>query len=187
MNFAVGNAPYNKGSISTVAPIQFLIDDPLTTNVEDGAHTFKFIQDNNTLPTPTAQDAPYYRFEGWYTDAGCTNKVLDNTTFKGDVTLYAKFDKDPAYWVDINFDSDDKGSITGNTALNIRRDATWASIAAERATPVESVPNYVFDKWTINGATVEDGTVLIGGTYHANFKKNPVIWGLRIGDFNASH
>lgn len=186
MNFAVGNAPYNKGSISTVAPIQFLIDDPSTTNVEDGAHTFKFIQDNNTLPTPTAQDTPYYRFEGWYTDAGCTNKVLDNTTFKGDVTLYAKFDKDPAYWVDINFDSDDKGSITGNTALNVRRDATWASIAAERATPVESVPNYVFDKWTINGATVEDGTVLIGGTYHANFKKNPVIWGLRIGDFNAS-
>ena len=186
MSFAVGNAPYNKGSISTVAPIQFLIDDPSTTNVEDGAHTFKFIQDNNTLPTPTAQDAPYYRFEGWYTDAGCTNKVLDNTTFKGDVTLYAKFDKDPAYWVDINFDSDDKGSITGNTSLNVRRDATWASIAAERATPVESVPNYVFDKWTINGATVEDGTVLIGGTYHANFKKNPVIWGLRIGDFNAS-
>lgn len=186
MTFAVAAAPYDKGSISTVAPISFLIDDPNTSDVEEEAHRFSFISATNAMPVPTPQDAPFYRFAGWYTDAAATNKVLDGTTFQGDTVLYAKFEKDPAYWIDINFDSDDKGSISAPSTLNVKNNATWASIASERPSPVNSVPNYIFDRWTINGNNVDDSTVLVPGTYHANFKKDPNIWGLNIGDFNAS-
>lgn len=188
MHFAVAAAPYDKGSISNNGPISFLIDNPVTPNVEPEAHKFSFIRDSNSsqMPVPTPQEAPFYRFAGWYTDAAATNKVLDDAVFQGETTLYAKFEKDPAYWIDINFDSDDKGSISAPSTLNVKNNATWASIASARPHPINSVPNYIFDRWTINGNNVEDSTVLVPGTYHANFKKDPNVWGLNIGDFNAS-
>ena len=41
---------------------------------------------------PTAPTAPLSTFQGWYTDAACTNQWNFNTVVTGDMTLYAKWD-----------------------------------------------------------------------------------------------
>lgn len=189
ITFAVGNAPHNQGMIPASTPIQFLMDDPMTAAVEPEAHTFADIKRLNaaSMPTPAGNPTPYYMWDGkWYTDAGCTTEVTDATTFQGDTVLYAKFVEDPNHWVDVNFAAGANGSISSLTPVHTWKGHTWNDIAAQRPVPVvpNTTPNYVFDKWTVNGTMVDDSTVLINGaTYTANFKKDPAAWGLNMGDF----
>lgn len=189
LTFAVANAPYDKGTVESISPIQFLTDDPNTAEVESEAHTFGLIQAQNTLPVTTGNPAPYYKFVGWYLDAAATQPVTDSTVFQGDATVYAKFDEDPDFWIDVNFDTSGNGSISSITPVHTWKDHTWADITNERPVPVtpNTTPNYEFDKWTIGREQVVDNTVLINGaTYTANFKKIASVWGLNVGDYTPT-
>ena len=68
---------------------------------------------------PTAPTTPLGTFQGWYTDAACTNQWNFNTVVTGDMTLYAKWDMQYAF-----------NSTTGELALlwgEFNKDNKWGS------------------------------------------------------------
>lgn len=187
ITFHLGAAPNNNGSFTGTTTGSFLRDDGTTPGRTPD--TFAKIGQRGLVPTPVPNDPPFYRFSGWFKDAACTMPVADTDVFTGDTDIYAKFDEDPAHWIDINFASGPNGSITAPTTLHTKLTHTWQDIAAVRPSQVlpNSTPNYEFDKWTNNGTTVTDTTVLVNGaTYMANFRKVAAVWGLNVGDFNPS-
>ncbi len=181
VNYQVAAAPYDKGSVSGVTSASFLKNDG-STEGQAQAHTFAKIKELGNVATATANPAPYYKFDGWYKDAAGTVRVTDDMTFDADVTLYAKFVEDPAYWIDIHFAENAHGSVTGARSLHTYYDHTWGNITAPAVTPEV---NYLFDKWTVDGANVSSSTALENGkTYYANFKKDPAVWGTEVGHAN---
>lgn len=187
ITFAIGNAPNHNGTLGGATAGSFLRDDGVTPG--RNPDSFAKIGERGLIPTPIPNDPPYYRFSGWFMDPECTIPVADTAVFTGDVTVYAKFDEDPAYWIDIHFASGPNGSISFTGPLHTKKDHTWLDIAALRPVPVvpNTTPNYEFDRWTVDSVPVKDATVLVNGaTYLANFKKVASVWGLNMGDFNPS-
>ena len=179
MNFAVANAPYNYGSVPATTT-SFLKDDH-SAAATGNAHTFAKIKALGGVPTPVANPAPYYKFEGWYLDAAATVPVTDVMTFDNDVTLYAKFVEDPAYWVDINFAAGAHGTISAPASLHTYYDNKWSDIASLVPTNTPEI-NYLFLNWR-NGAAVinNNSTLTNGATYTATFGKDPNVWGTNMG------
>ena len=185
INFAVANAPYEKGSINPLpagSPTSFLANDG---SAAGAASAFKFnkLKADGYIPTLTANR--YYMFEGWYKDAAATQPVSDTDTFETSttpLTLYAKFVEDPSQWVDINFVAGSNGSIGTPNTLHKPYDYTWGQILTElpSTTPVA---NYVFSNWTAPDKSVMVATSSLtnGATYTANFSKDPNTWGTGVG------
>lgn len=181
MTFRVADAPYNHGSVTGNTTFTFLKDDN-SSNANGNAYTFEKIEGKNGIPSVAASPTPYYRFAGWYKDAAATQAVSATDTFGGDTTLYAKFEEDPAYWIDINFAEKEHGRVTGNRTLHTYYDNTWSAISVPSTTPEV---NYILEKWTVDDATVTGTTALENGkTYYAHFKKDPAIWGTEVGNFD---
>ena len=65
------------------------------------------IDDNDTVPIITP-DRDGYAFDGWYTDIDLTKKYDFTTKVKGDLTLYAKWNKDGSSGGKVDDSSSDK-------------------------------------------------------------------------------
>lgn len=187
ITYAVADAPYNNGTISGTNTFSFLKNDG-SADGNANAHTFEKIKDLNHVATPVASPEPYYTFDGWYLDAAATRRVEDSTTFDNDVTLYAKFVENPAYWVDINFAAGEHGTVNNTASTSPYHtwyDKTWSQILADLPSTTPEV-NYLFDKWTDanNAAMQSNSTLENNATYYATFKKDPLVWGTDLGYFN---
>ena len=183
ITYQVADAPYNKGSLSSPASFTFLKDDG-TARAAGKAHTFADIKASERVAIPTPNPTPYYKFDGWYMDPAGTTPVADTQTFNGDVTVYAKFVEDPAYWIDINFAEKENGRVTGPRTLHTYFDNKWGDITANIPAVTPTV-NYILDKWTVDDAPVSTTTALENNkTYYATFKKDPSIWGTDLGYFD---
>ena len=182
MSFAVANAPYNHGVVPSTT-FSFLKDDH-TAAASGNAYTFQKITDLGGVPTPAANPTPYYKFEGWYLDAAATTPVTAGMTFDNDVTLYAKFVEDPAYWIDINFAAGDHGSISAPSSLHTYYDNKWGNILGSIPTPTPEL-NYLFLGWK-NGTNVitNASSLTNGATYTAHFGKDPNTWGTNMGSIS---
>lgn len=187
MNFAVA-VPYNTGRLVGPTSTPYLMDNGSSEAVGK-ASTLAKLKEKNLLPTPMVDDAPYYKFDGWYKDIAGTIPVSDTETFSTSepgITLYAKFIEDPAYWIDIHFNHGENGSLVGVNTLHTKIDHTWADIASVRPNPVP-VANYLFRNWTTGSTTITDTSALVNGaTYVANFKKDPAVWGTDVGHITAT-
>ena len=185
INFAVANAPYEKGSINPLpagSPTSFLANDGTSAGA---ASAFKFnkLKADGYIPTLTANR--YYMFEGWYKDAAATQPVSDSDTFETSatpLTLYAKFVEDPSQWIDINFTAGTNGQVGTPNTLHKPYDYTWGQILTElpSTTPVA---NYVFSNWTAPDKSVmgANSSLTNGATYTANFGKDANTWGTGVG------
>lgn len=183
ITYAVAAAPHNKGVISSPASFTFLKNDG-SAEGNKLAHTFEKIKELGNIAVPTGNPLPYYMFEGWYKDSEATIPVTDDMTFEDDVTVYAKFVENPDYWIDINFAAASHGQISESNTLHTYYDNAWGDISGEIPTYTPEV-NYLFDKWTVDESVVNNNTVLENGkTYFANFKKDPVVWGINVGHFD---
>lgn len=191
VEFKLADAPYNKATLQGNTTNKFLYDDGSDAAVGE-AFTFAKFDELDMIPKVEVQEQPFYVFDGWYLDSAGTRKVSDTQTFKnedlvnGKLTLYAKIVEDPAHWIDISFASGEHGSIEGAQSLHTKNTNTWADISAEipRTRPIA---NYIFDKWTVNGETVNNDTALTNAaTYVANFKKDPNVWGENVGGISAN-
>ena len=193
INFAVANAPYDKGVIvgSTTAP--YLVDNG-SAGAAETATTFLKLKNKNQVPAVNALEQPFYKFDGWYKDAAGTMKVNDTDTFNNaGMTLYAKFVEDPAYWVDLNFTTSDaaKGNVNpsgsnvpGGNPQHLKNDVLWSQV-----TPPATVPtaNYELKNWSNPaGSSVNGSDRVVTGTYKANFGKVNAVWGLDPGAFGAT-
>ena len=170
------------------APTSFLADDG-TPAGREMAYNFAKLVSEGYIPD-TVPESQYYMFEGWYLDSAGINRVESGTTFptsSADLVLYAKFVEDPSKWVDIHFDKGEHVTSVSPTSAHAHYDATLAQALADNYVNVVYEVNYIHKSWTINGTNVDNSTPLVNGaTYIVHGRKDPNIWGLNIGDFNAS-
>ena len=99
-----------------------------------------------------------YTFEGWHTDAACTNKVttLGATEYTGDITLYAKWEEIPTTCT-ITYDANGgKGTITDATEY-----ANGAKVTVKGNFGIFTKDGYAFTGWN----TQADGS---GDSYKHN-------------------
>ncbi len=185
INFAVANAPYEKGSINPLpagAPTSFLANDGSSVGASR-AYSFNKLTAEGYIPTISPNR--YYKFDGWYLDAAATMPVNGNDTFPTDtapLTLYAKFVEDPNQWFDINFASGTNGSISAPNTLHIPYDYTWGQITPQLPTATPVV-NYNFNGWNDpSGNHMTSSSTLVNhATYTAIFGKDPNTWGTNVG------
>lgn len=187
---------YNKGQIDGNCVFEFLTND----GTEDGnkfAHKFSDLLNLGLVANVKGNPEPYYKFEGWYKDNACTQKVLANDTFATATTLYAKFVEDPDYWIDVDFDSNEHGMVNNishesvkgkleNKHLHTWKDIDWKDLVEENLIPSTTPEvNYQFLNWQCDNNPMGNGVKLENGkTYFASFEKDANIWGTSLGHFN---
>ena len=187
MTFVTASSSAGYGTVAGQPVIvDFLRDDMTTAGRKPD--TFAKIKERGSIINKIApNDAPYYRFAGWFKDDACTIPVNDADTFDNSATVYAKFEEDPAYWIDIHFVAGAHGTLNRPAALHTKRDNKWSDIGINDNTDVTPEVNYMLGGWYLGGIKIAPSTTLINGAlYTAMFVKKPEVWGLRIGDFNAS-
>lgn len=182
---STGSAAY--GSIvNQPVSVAFLRDDQATAGRKPD--TFAKIKERgDILNKLRPKDVPYYKFIGWFKDDACTIPVNDADTFEESGTVYAKFDEDPAYWINIYLAAGAHGTLNRAAVLHTKLNNKWSDTGINDSTDVTPEVNYIFKGWYLNGMKVEPSATLINGAlYTAQFTKDPKVWGLRIGDFNVS-
>ena len=133
--------------------------------------------------TFTATQNEGYAVEGWYSDAGCTNKIESTGTNKtytvkvnADTNVYVKFREAKKYTVTFRSSDETYGTISatnGTTPLNSPATVTEGDEVTFTAT---SKDGYALSGWTVNDALVSSTTnpytitVQKDTTVVANFK-----------------
>ena len=133
--------------------------------------------------TFTATPNEGYAVEGWYSDAGCTNKIESTGTNKtytvkvnADTNVYVKFREAKKYTVTFRSSDETYGTISatnGTTSLNSPATVTEGDEVTFTAT---SKDGYALSGWTVNDALVSSTTnpytitVQKDTTVVANFK-----------------
>ena len=133
--------------------------------------------------TFTAIPSEGYAVEGWYSDAGCTNKIESTGTNKtytvkvnADTNVYVKFREAKKYTVTFRSSDETYGTISatnGTTPLNSPATVTEGDEVTFTAT---SKDGYALSGWTVNDALVSSTTnpytitVQKDTTVVANFK-----------------
>ncbi len=133
--------------------------------------------------TFTATPNEGYAVEGWYSDAGCTNKIESTGTNKtytvkvnADTNVYVKFREAKKYTVTFRSSDETYGTISatnGTTPLNSPATVTEGDEVTFTAT---SKDGYALSGWTVNDALVSSTTnpytitVQKDTTVVANFK-----------------
>ncbi len=91
-----------------------------------------------------------YTFQGWYATSDFTGSpvtgISQGTT--DNVKLYAKWEKDPAYWNDVNFTTDGHGTLSGTTSYtDIFIGTPWFLAIDSVPTPIADA-GYEFNVWS---------------------------------------
>ena len=157
------------------------------------AYSIQVMKDKHLVPNTVADHL--YLFEGWFRDTNGDGirqageaLLPDSEVFASGATetLTASFIEDPAHWGDIQFVADAHGSLNAGdpTSAHVNDEQQWSSIAVPGVTPE---PNYLHHGWFLNGHKMEaTDTVKPGETYHAQFGKDPIPWGIPSQAPNAS-
>lgn len=133
--------------------------------------------------TFTATPNEGYAVEGWYSDAGCTNKIESTGTNKtytvkvnADTNVYVKFREAKKYTVTFRSSDETYGTISatnGTTSLNSPATVTEGDEVTFTAKPNDG---YALSGWTVNGISASSTanpykiTVSNNTTVVANFK-----------------
>lgn len=174
--------------VSTIAPTKYTVtygvnggNGTLTaTGVSGSGSTVN----SGTKVTFTATPNKDYSVEGWYSDAGCTNKIESTGTNKtytvtvnADTNVYVKFREANKYTVKFNSNDPTFGTVSatnGTTSLNSDTKVTEGDEVTFTAEPKSG---YALSSWTVNGAPVSPTTnpykitVNSNTTVVANFEK----------------
>lgn len=115
--------------------------------------------------TFTATPNEGYAVEGWYSDAGCTNKIESTGTNKtytvkvnADTNVYVKFREAKKYTVTFRSSDETYGTISatnGTTPLNSPATVTEGDEVTFTAAPKDG---YALSGWTVNNASVSPTT-----------------------------
>lgn len=115
--------------------------------------------------TFTATPNEGYAVEGWYSDAGCTNKIESTGTNKtytvkvnADTNVYVKFREAKKYTVTFRSSDETYGTISatnGTTPLNSPATVTDGDEVTFTAAPKDG---YALSGWTVNNASVSPTT-----------------------------
>ena len=91
-----------------------------------------------------------YTFQGWYTTSDFTSLPVSGMPqgSTGDITLYAKWEKDSFYWNDVNFTTDGHGTLIGTTSYtDIFLGTPWFLAINSVPAPVANT-GYEFNTWS---------------------------------------
>ena len=105
----------------------------------DSQHLYK-IDNGATLSKPNDPFKDWYKFEGWYFDAGLTMQYNFANAVNADLHLYAKWEK--AYW-NVNWELN--GGIWGTDSSHPNRVNKGATLT--KPTPDPTKDNYAFGGW----------------------------------------
>lgn len=110
--------------------------------------------------TFTANPNKGYAVEGWYSDAGCTNKIESagtnktyTVTVNADTNVYVKFRTANTYTVNFSSSNETYGTVSatnGTNPLDSDTKVTEGDTVTFTATPSSG---YTFTGWTVNGAS----------------------------------
>ncbi|MCL2143371.1 MAG: InlB B-repeat-containing protein [Methanomassiliicoccaceae archaeon] len=102
----------------------------------------KLVVSGGTVTEPAAPGRSTYMFGGWYTDDVTFDDafVFGTTAVTDDITLYAKWDHDPAYWYMLTFESNGGSPVDTQYSL-----MTSPSASAEPPEPAKA--SYIFAGW----------------------------------------
>jgi len=103
----------------------------------------------DTITAPTAPTKATYIFGGWYSDIALTTAFTFTTPISGDMTLYAKWNYDPADWATVTFDSLGGSAVPAEYVLK-------GGTATEPAAPTKDW--WVFEWWCTDPECEEDYT-----------------------------
>lgn len=127
-----------------------------------------------------------YTFEGWHTDAACTNKVtsLGATAYTANITLYAKWTEIVEEKFAVTISNDGNGTTTPSGEQQV-----GASGISVTATAKEG---YRFKNWTATtGITITNTTSATttikasqAGTVTANFEVEPCVYFINTGNWS---
>lgn len=157
------------------------------------AYSIQVMKDKHLVPNTVADHL--YLFEGWFRDTNGDGirqageaLLPDSEVFASGATetLTASFIEDPAHWGDIQFVADAHGSLNAGdpTSAHVNDEQQWSTVSVPGVTPE---PNYLHHGWFLNGHKMEaTDTVKPGETYHAQFGKDPIPWGIPSQAPNAS-
>ena len=164
--------------------------DPIVTFDVQGHGTAPETQQINyggTAAEPSKPSAEGYTFDGWYTEAACTNKYDFSTPITEDITLYAKWLADPKVTFDVQGHGTAPETQTlayGGTATEPSKPAAegytfggWYTEAAcatayDFSTPV-TMDITLYAKWMVNvdGLKMhsDGGNIASSGNYYLSF------------------
>ena len=128
-----------------------------------------------------------YTFEGWFTDAACTNKVtsLGATAYTASITLYAKWTAIAETKYEVNISSGANGSVSPSGPQQVG--ASGISVTATPST------GYKFKEWIVSGgakvasttAATTTVTATAQGTVTASFEEE--LYNITVTSNNAAY
>ena len=155
----------NNYDVSPIAPTKYTVT--YGVNGDNGTLTADGVTSGSTVNSGTkvtfrANPSKDYAVEGWYSDAGCTNKIESAGTSKtytvtvnADTNVYVKFREAKKYTVKFSSNNDTFGTVSatnGETSLNSPATVTEGDEVTFTANPKDG---YALSDWTVtvNGET----------------------------------
>lgn len=134
--------------------------------------------------TFTANPNKGYAVEGWYSDAGCTNKIEPagtnktyTVTVNADTDVYVKFRTANPYTVEFSSSNDSFGTVSATNGTNPLASGETVTEGDEVTFTAKPEDGYALSGWTVNGAPASSTTnpykitVNSNTTVVANFKE----------------
>ena len=178
----------NNYDVSTIAPTKYTVTYGVNgvngtlsaTGVSGSGSTVN----SGTKVTFTATPNKDYTVEGWYSDAGCTNKIESAETNKtytvtvnADTNVYVKFREAKKYTVKFSSSNNEHGTVSATNGTSPLNSDTKVTEGDEVTFTAEPKSGYALSGWTINGAPASSTTnpykitVQKDTTVVANFKE----------------
>lgn len=178
----------NNYDVSTIAPTKYTVTYGVNgvngTLSATGVSSSGSTVNSGTKVTFTANPNKGYTVEGWYSDAGCTNKIESAETNKtytvtvnADTNVYVKFREAKEYTVTFSSNDPTFGTVSAEyngTDFTSGTKVTEGDEVTFTATPKDG---YALSSWTVNNAPVSPTTnpytitVQKDTTVVANFKE----------------
>ena len=178
----------NNYDVSTIAPTKYTVTYGVNgvngTLSATGVSSSGSTVNSGTKVTFTANPNKDYTVEGWYSDAGCTNKIESAETNKtytvtvnADTNVYVKFREAKKYTVKFSSSNNEHGTVSATNGTSPLNSDTKVTEGDEVTFTAEPKSGYALSGWTINGAPASSTTnpykitVQKDTTVVANFKE----------------
>ena len=125
----------------------------------------QFVATGTAAAKPTEPTKAGFTFDGWYTEANCTNKYTFNSPLRGDTTLYARWTAETVDYLVIYWKQnlDQKTYSYGDSEYESGVAGEKTKAAASKSFEGFSAPETI-DQQTING----DGSTIVNVYYTRN-------------------
>ena len=120
---------------------------------------------SGTKVTFTANPSEGYAVEGWYSDAGCTNKIESagtkktyTVTVNADTDVYVKFRTANTYTVNFSSSNETYGTVSATNGTNPLASGETVTEGDEVTFTAKPEDGYALSGWTVNNASVSPTT-----------------------------